>query len=162
MKTLPIALGLSAVFAVSACGGGSGTSSPPPSASPAALANTAAGKAIATTQIKAHWATFFNSATPQPTAVSLLENGANLGPAIAFAAHLAKTEKLAESAVVTKVVFTDPTHAKVTYNLLGNGKPLLNGSNGEAVYVDGTWKVAQETFCTLVDLGAAGKKVPGC
>lgn len=176
MKTLPIALGLSIIFALAGCSSGSssgpstGTSTPPstPPTTAAPVATGAAGIAAAKAQIKTNWATFFNSATPHSTAVKLLQNGANLGPAVKFAARLAKKEKLKEAAKVTQIGFPTPTTATIIYNLYGNkkgtetGTPLLANSNGQAVLDGGVWKVAQITFCTLVDLGAAGKKVPGC
>jgi hypothetical protein len=169
MNKLPIALGLSAMVVLSGCGssgssGGGGTpSATPPAAAP--QATDAASKAAATTDIKHTWSVFFKSGTPVSTAVGLLENGSTLGPAIRDATRIAAAEKTKESAVVTKVVFTGPTNANVTYNLLGNGKALLQGSDGKAVLQNGAWRVAQTTFCTLVDLGASTvglKKVPGC
>lgn len=162
---LPIAAGLALVTTATLAGcssSSSGGSPSGPSSSPPALANSAAGKAAATAQIKANYHTFFDTSTPRTTSVGLLENGSQLTAAIKLAAHVAKVEKTHESAVVTKVTFTDPTHANVTYNLLGTP---LRGSTGKAVLVDGTWKVAQTTFCTLADLGAQtiGEKAPaGC
>jgi hypothetical protein len=154
------------VFAVAGCSSSSSGGAPnTPKSSPPALANSAAGKAAATAQIKANWTVFFKTGTPQSVAIPLLQNGASLGPAITFAAKLAKSEKMKESADVTKVVFVNPSNADVTYNLNGNGKTLLKGSTGKAVLVGSTWQVAQNTFCSLVDLGASstGKKDPaGC
>ena len=86
------------------------------------------------------------------TAVGLLENGDQ-----ARSGHRARGQGGQEgahhrrAAVVKKVVFVDPTHANVTYDLVGTP---LKGATGNAVLVDGKWKVAQTTFCTLVDLGA--------
>jgi hypothetical protein len=170
MKKLPIALCLSVVFILAGCSssssGGSGSSTTPPattSPTPTSSgATTAAAKAAATAQIKKNWAVFFKTATPHSTAVSLLENGQNLGPAVKFAANIAKTSGTKEAAKVRKVTFTTPTSATVVYTLYGNGKPLLPKADGQAVLVGSTWKVSQATFCALVNLGAAGKKVPGC
>jgi hypothetical protein len=169
MKKLPIALCLSVVFILAGCGssssGGGSTSTPPATTSPTATssgATTAAAKAAATAQIKHNWAVFFKSATPHATAASLLEDGQNLGAAVKFAAKIAKASGTKEAATVRKVTFTTPTSATVVYTLYGNGKPLLPNADGQAVLVGSTWKVSQATFCTLVTLGAAGKKVPGC
>jgi hypothetical protein len=165
MRTSSIIAGLALVVTGSIAGCSSTSSSGAPggsSSSPPALANSVAGKAAATAQIKANYRTFFDTSTPRSTSVGLLENGPQLTAAIKLAAHVAKVEKTKESAVVTKVTFTDPTHANVTYNLLGTP---LRGSTGKAVLVDGTWKVSQTTFCTLADLGAQtiGQKAPaGC
>jgi hypothetical protein len=73
-----------------------------------------------------------------------------------------KQTKLKEDAKVTKVDFTSPTTATVTYDLLSHGSTLLPGATGQAVLQSGQWKVSQSTFCTLVALGAGGKKIPGC
>jgi hypothetical protein len=165
MKKFPVALALSAVFVIAGCGS-SGSGSPPAAKpTPGPPATDAASRTAAEAAIKTNWATFFNSATPQPTAVGLLENGATLGPAIKLAARVAKKEKTAETAVVSTVAFADSTHANVTYSLLGNGKPLLKNSTGKAVLQNGSWKVAETTFCTLAVLGAQTigvQKVPGC
>lgn len=172
MKKLPVALALSGLVVIAGCGGGSSSGGGSPSSAPAAASPTAqpsatdaASKAAATADIKAMYATFFNSATPHSTSVTLLENGSSLGPAVADAAKIAKKDKTKESAVVLTVKFTSPTAASVTYNLLGNGKPLLAKADGNAVLQDGKWKVAENTFCTLVGLGASTiglTKVPGC
>jgi hypothetical protein len=177
MNKLPIALGVSLLIALAGCSssssggttGGSTSPSTSPSASPSSTAPVAvgaAGIAAATKEIKANWATFFNSATPHSTAVTLLQNGASLGPAVRDAAKIANAEKTKESAKVSKIVFAaDGMSATVTYTLFGNGSPILKNSQGNGVLQDGQWKVAQLTFCTLVDLGASSinlKKVPGC
>jgi hypothetical protein len=167
MKTLPIALAVSAIFVIAGCSSSSSGSGAATSSSPTAApqATDAASKEAATAQIKANWATFLNSNTPQATAVGLLQNGANLGPAIAVAAKVAKKEKTTETAKVSSVTFTSPTNANVTYDLIGNGKVLLKNSQGKAVLDDGVWKVSSITFCTLADLGAETiglKNAPGC
>jgi hypothetical protein len=159
MNKLPVALGLSAIFVVAGCGSSSSGNSPK---APSVVASDAAGKAAATVEIKKNWATFFNSSTPQPQAIALLQNGGSLGKALAIATKAAKKEKLAESAVVKTIKFTSSTQAAITYDLDGGGKPLLSGSNGTAILDGGQWKVSSQTFCTLVALAAPGKTIPGC
>jgi hypothetical protein len=176
MNKLPIAVGLSVVFALAGCSSSSSgaggpasapATTPPTSAAPVGAVG-AAGIAAATKEIKKNWSIFFSSATPHSTSVSLLQNGANLGPAVKFAAKLAKAEKVKESAVVKTIKFPTPTTATLTYKLYGNktGKPtghaLLPNANGTAVFDSGVWKVSEVTFCGLVSLGSGGKKVPGC
>ena len=48
----------------------------------------------------------------------------------------------------------------MTFDLYTSGKKVLTGSDGNAVFVDGQWKVAKATFCTLVSLGGTTPK--GC
>jgi hypothetical protein len=179
MKKLSIALGVSLLLALAGCsssssggttpGGGATSTGPSVAASspaPGPVATGAAGIATATKQLKANWATLFNSKTPHSKAVTLLQNGSKLGPAVKDAAKIAKKEKTKESAKVTKITFAaDGMSATVIYTLFGNGTALLKNSSGTAVIQDGEWKVSQITFCTLVDLGASTiglTKVPGC
>jgi hypothetical protein len=178
MQKLPIALGVSVIIALAGCSSsssGSGGTAPPATTpattaatTPGPVATGAAGIAAAKTQIKAHWATFFNSNTPHAKAAALLEDGTTLRAAIKLAAKVAKAEKTKESAVVLKIAFAaGGTSATVTYNLLGKkgAPPLISKGTGFAVLQDGTWKVAKTTFCTLVGLGASAigvEKVPGC
>jgi hypothetical protein len=185
MKKLPVALLLSVIFVIAGCsssssgsGGnttpssstGPATSTPPSTApsTPGAVATGSAGIALAKKQIKKNWSVFFNSNTPESTAVGLLEDGSTLGAAVKLAARVAKHEKIKESAIVQKITFAATgTTANVTFNLYGKkgSPPLLTDSPGVAVLDGGVWKVAKVTFCTLVGVGAQGlgvKKVPGC
>lgn len=185
MKKLPTALLLSVIFVIAGCSSSSsgsggnpspssstGTStSPAPSTAPSTagpVATGSAGIALARKQIKKNWATFFNSNTPEATAVGLLQDGSTLGPAVKLAARVAKHAKIKESAVIQKISFdATGTTANVTFNLYGKKgtPPLLTDSPGVAVLDGGVWKVAKLTFCTLVGVGAQSlgvKKVPGC
>ncbi|HTW20027.1 MAG TPA: hypothetical protein VME70_07445, partial [Mycobacteriales bacterium] len=141
----------------------SASSSPSPSSVPGPVATGSAGIAAATAQLKHNWALFFNSNTPPATAQRLLQDGPSLGAAVRFAESIAKKAKSDESAVVKKITFTpDGTQATVIYNLLINKTPFLKKASGHALLLDGKWKVSKISFCTLVDLGAGNKKVPGC
>lgn len=174
MRKLPVALVLSVIFVLAGCsssssGGGGGpstsptTSTTPTSAAPGPVATGAAGIAAATTELKKNWATFFKSSTPHATSVSLLQDGASLGPAVSFAAKIAKKEKVSESAIVRKITFSsDGMSAAVVYTLFGGKTKLLPKADGTAVLDGGVWKVSKVTFCQLVVLGAGGKPVPGC
>jgi hypothetical protein len=156
MRTLRTSLGLAALVALAGCGASSsgGTASPAPS--------TATDHTQATADITTAWTTFFHTGTKPAAAEQLLQNGDQMGPAIKVAAQVQKQTKLKEDAKVTTVDFTSPTTATVTYDLLSHGSTLLPGATGQAVLQDGQWKVSQSTFCTLVALGAGGKKIPGC
>jgi hypothetical protein len=155
------------------CGASAHHSAPPPSvpASSAPSASspggTAAGgapadPAAATAAIKADWSAFFAAGTPRARALSLLQDGAALGPALAAAAALQAKTKISESATVTAVTFTSPTTAAVSWQLKSGTSVLLPDASGQAVFTGGTWKVSKNTFCALVALGAGGKAVPGC
>jgi hypothetical protein len=159
MRPLAPALGLAAIVALAGCGASSsgGSAAPAPS-----TASTAADQARATADITTAWTTFFHTGTKPAVAEQLLQNGSHLGKAIKVAAQVQKKSKISEAAKVSKVTFTSPTAAVVTYDLLSHGSTLLPGATGQAVLEGGQWKVAQSTFCTLVSLGAGNEKVPGC
>ena len=154
-------------FAAACSGGSSGgnadvntaPSSTPPSTAPAtAPANEAAAKA----EIKANWTKFYAYKTKPAVAATLLEDGDQMGGALAFARQEQAQTHIKQAVKVKLISFTDPTHATVTYALLNGTTPLLPNATGVAVLVDGKWKVSKTSFCTLVQLGANGKPVPGC
>jgi hypothetical protein len=167
-----VALALFSAVVVTACGGSSGGTTPGASNTPStpaassttpAPAETApADAAGATTEIKTNWTKFFNYKTPRPQQIALLENGDQLGPAIAFAANLQKKQHLKELVKVHTVAFTSPTQANVGYALYNGTKVLLPTAGGVALLVNGKWKVSKATFCTLVTLGNGNKPVPSC
>jgi hypothetical protein len=132
------------------------TSAPATSAPAAPAGDGVSDPAAATKAIKKLYPKFFASKVPQ--AKKLLEDGSTLSAAFVAAEKLAGTT--VETAKVDTVSITGPTTANLTFDLLGNGKPLLKGSDGMAVEVNGKWLVAKQTFCTLVLLG--GSKVKGC
>lgn len=169
MNTPLRACALALVAALTAaCGGGSSGGSTTPSSAPtsgtsttpAATATAPADPAAATAEITATWEKFFSSATSISAAVALLENGDQLGPALAKAQQEDKATGGRRSAKVKKVTFTSPTNANVSYILHAGGTTL--NSAGVAVLQGGQWKVSQITFCTLVVLGNGEKPVKGC
>src|SRR6185312_11492460 len=95
-------------------------------------------------------------------AAELLENGATMGAALAFAVQEQAKTHFKQGAKVTSVTFTGPTTAQVTYQLLNGKQVVLPAASGQAVLQDGTWKVAKSTFCTLVLLGNNNNPVSGC
>ncbi|WP_042439838.1 hypothetical protein [Streptacidiphilus albus] len=116
---------------------------------------TAAGKQIATT-----FQEFFDPTTPTDTRIGLLQNGALFAPVLKGFAGNPLAAKA--TATVTGVAFTGATSANVTFNLCQSGKPALPNAAGKAVLSGVTWKVADNTLCSLVKLGNGGAAVPGC
>jgi hypothetical protein len=88
-----------------------------------------------------------------------VERGADLGWAVA-AVRANRTSYLDADItfVVDEIVFTDPEHAAVWFSIEINGHWVLNRHRGDAVVIDGTWKMARRTFCDLVGMG--GISVP--
>jgi len=64
----------------------------------------------------------------------------------------------ASRARVTEVVFVSATRAAVRFDIVQEGSLYLPGELGEAVLVNGRWKVTREAMCGLVTL--AGKHCP--
>jgi hypothetical protein len=166
MRRSAILAPLGLVVLLAGCGGGSSapaanTTTPPvTSTSGAPTGNAPADPAAAKTAITHTWETFFSSSTPSSVAAGLLENGDSLGPALKKAKQEDKATGGNRSARVKKITFSSPTQATVNYHLKV-GTTTLN-SAGAAVLQDGTWKVSQTTFCTLVELGNNQKHVASC
>ena len=138
------------------------TSAPPASTTtPTTRPSTTAAfdEAAAQAQIIANWEKFFTPGTSVDERVALLQDGSALRAAIEQSA----TNPLQQQAraKVTQVTFTSPTEATVTYDVYLNGTVALPNSQGMAVLEGGTWKVAQQSFCSLISLGVSGP-IPGC
>jgi hypothetical protein len=165
-------LTLATALALTACGGSSsggddvtpGDSTAPSSDTTTAPAggNEPADPEAAKAEITTVWTNFFHTGTDRADAVKLLENGENLGPALDKAEQEDKETGLVRRAKVTRISFLSPTTANITWTLYNKDTKLLANASGQAVYVDGEWKVSQLTFCTLVELGNDGKPVKSC
>ncbi|MGW6738459.1 hypothetical protein [Streptomyces sp. NPDC055013] len=126
--------------------------------SPAATAPADAG--AAETEIKQNWQKFFDPATSMEEKQAVLENGDRMGPVLqAFSGDERGGQVEAK---VSKVEFTSPTGANVTYDLTLKGATALPNASGTAVEQDGTWKVSAKTLCALVQLSGNGSPIPGC
>lgn len=101
---------------------------------------------------------FFSGQTSGAEKISLVENGEAFADTINAQAEspLAKSA----SATVTNVDLDAPGHATVVYTISMNGQPALVDQMGEAVQVDGQWKVSQASFCALLTL--EGNPPPVC
>jgi len=141
---------------LAACGGGGSTpaasASPKPTARATAAAEPVSGPG-AVAAITANWKTVFNGKAPIPRRLALVQDGSQL---TAFIEAQAKTSfgqaAMGSTAAVTSVLIASPTQATVHWNLLLLGTPLLKNQVGNAVYLDGTWKVAIASFCGLAYL----------
>jgi hypothetical protein len=54
---------------------------------------------------------------------------------------------------VDSVEIVDDTHANVVYSILFDGSPEFALRPGEAVKIDGVWKVSRDTVCALLEIG---------
>jgi hypothetical protein len=154
LRQASAALAATGCLVLGACSGGGGSSHP--SATPTASATTAAEPTsgpAAVAAITANWETVFNGKAPIPQRLALVEDGAQVA---AFVDAQAKTSfgaaAAGSTATVSSVTITSPSQATVHYEVLLLGTPLLKNQVGNAVYLDGTWKVAIASFCGLAYL----------
>jgi len=144
--------------------GGSASAPPTPSVqrTTSAPATAPADPAAATKQIRENWKKFFDPATSTQDKQAVLENGDRMGPVMqAFGGDQRGGEVQAK---VTKVEFTSPANATVTYDLTLKGATALPNASGTAVEQNGTWKVSVNTLCALVGMSgnASASALPGC
>ena len=148
------ALAAAGCLTLAACGGGGSTPAPPASQKPTATrsAEPVSG-AAAVAAITANWKTVFNGKAPLDRRLALVQNGSQLA---AFVQAQAKTSfgqaAMGSSAAVKSVLVSSPSQATVHWDLLLLGTPLLKNQVGNAVYLDGVWKVSIASFCGLAYL----------
>lgn len=153
--------------AVAACSdesGGSQSAPPAPSVekTTSAPATAPSDPAAAQKEIRQNWKKFFDPATATKDKQTVLENGDRMSAVLkSFNGDKRGGQVAAE---VTKVEFTGPAEATVTYSLTLNGATALPDASGTAVLQDGTWKVSDNTLCALVQLSgdASQSPHPGC
>jgi len=155
----------------------SGETPPPPTTPPSTTTTTTAGPSTPSGEITQAYQTLFDFADPSVAdKVAVIQNGASLETALSQAlssslgssATGAKVNDISflDSATCTQDNLPSPC-AQVTYDILGQGGTvILPNNNGYAVSVNGTWLVATNTVCELLDLfyQAEGKTgtPPGC
>lgn len=151
----PVLAAAAGCLILAACGGGSSSSAKSASPSATASASTAeptSGPA-AVAAITANWKTVFNGKAPLDRRLALVQNGSQLA---AFVQAQSKTSfgqaAMGSSAKVNSVLVSSPSQATVHWDLLLLGTPLLKNQVGNAVYLDGVWKVSIASFCGLAYL----------
>ncbi|MFH0521932.1 hypothetical protein ACHBTE_32780 [Streptomyces sp. M41] len=142
-------------------GGGGNESPPAPTVERTESPATAPADAgAAETEIKQNWQKFFDPETSLEDKQAVLENGDRMGPVLqAFSGDERGGQVQAK---VSKVEFTSPTEANVTYDLTLKGATALPNASGTAVEQDGTWKVSAKSLCALVQMSGNGSPIPGC
>lgn len=131
---------------------------PASSAAPTSPAASGGSSAAAVAEIKANWAEFFNSSTPNSKRVELLENGTTFASDIAaFSASPLASQVTSK---VNTVQLTSPAKASVTYDLTAGGVTVAQGAKGTSVLQNGVWKVGDDVFCGLLTQGAPVLGIP--
>jgi hypothetical protein len=150
-----------AVWLGAACGGGSSPTGATTPAAPITTTGATAGTSLSSAdlaQIRSNWITFFDGSKPADSKIPLLENGQDFAAVLRLQAQ----GPLAQGSTVTvsDISFLAPGRAKVSYSILVDAKPALPNQVGLSVLEDGTWKVADASFCALLTL--EGSKTPLC
>ena len=88
--------------------------------------------------------------------VPSVERGEDLGPCVAMAK--ARNRGIAPEGAevvhtVDEIVFIDHEHAAVWFSISIDGRVMLHRHRGDAVVVDGQWKMARSTFCHIMSMG---------
>jgi hypothetical protein len=105
--------------------------------------------------IAANWTAFFGASTPVTQRINLLQNGSEFASIVQDQAASAQASET--SAQVTKVMAVTSSQATVIFTLL-TPTAELSGLRGDAVYQNGTWKVAARSFCGLLAVENGGKR----
>ena len=95
--------------------------------------------------------TAFDAGIADEQRFAVVEDGPELLPAGRQAAAKFPEAAASISATVHGITFIDPTHAAVNFELLYEGAMLLGPQDGQAVYLDGHWKVSRETRCDIIE-----------
>ncbi len=119
--------------------------------------SSAATQTSAKNQIRANWVKFFAGTTSAQNKINLLQNGQQFAQVIQAQAQSATAK--ATTATVSNVSLSGNT-ASVTYTIDINKQPALSNQKGQAVDVNGTWKVGDAAFCGLLQL--SGSVPPNC
>nr|WP_308406705.1 hypothetical protein [Streptomyces sp. AC555_RSS877] len=116
--------------------------------------------AAAEQEIKRNWVKFFDPAVPVAEKRAVLENGDRMGQVLDGFSGDERGGQV--EAKVSKVEFTSPTGANVTYTLTLKGATVMPDAAGTAVEQDDVWKVSVKTLCGLVGLSGNASPGPGC
>ncbi|HET9721800.1 MAG TPA: hypothetical protein VFP32_02105 [Candidatus Saccharimonadales bacterium] len=108
--------------------------------------------------IRNNWATFFSGQTPAARKIALLQNGQQYSQVINAQAQTPTAK--ATTATVSNVSLNGSNSATVTYTVNINNSPALKDQQGQAINVNGVWKVSDAAFCGLLQL--SGNVPPNC
>jgi hypothetical protein len=137
-----VVLGLGLVAA--ACGSGGSSESP----------------AQAKAKITANWQKFFDPSVPVAQKTDIIENYNGLKPILDAQTNNPQAKNI--KAAVKDVTLQGDNKATVRYDIVNaqTNDPLLPNASGQAVKLNGTWKVSQQTFCQLIKLADQNAKCP--
>jgi hypothetical protein len=139
-------------------GGTSPTTSPPAQTTTSAAASSGAPTTTggspadpATKKaISNAYAAFFDTKTPLKKSMQVLQHGTKFRAALQAESKSPAAQDI--TAVVNDVQMQSAKVALVTFTLKQKGSDLLPNTHGFAVQEGGHWKVAAQTFCSLLKL----------
>jgi hypothetical protein len=140
------AAGTSGSAAAGSTGSAAGGSAP--ATAPAAGGSSADAATVAA--ITKAYRTFFAPGTPLPTSIGLLQNGAAFASTLEQQGNSSFAQKA--SASVSDISLVSADTARLRYTISVGGQPMLKDQTGYAVRENGTWKLADYTFCQLMTL----------
>jgi len=117
---------------------------------PTAAATGGPADAATTAAVKNAYAKFFSPDTPENVSLGLLQDGPKFKAAIDQQAS--GSMAASASVKVSSVSLISPKTAKVSFTIYLNKQPMLKNQPGYAVNTNGTWQVAEYTFCGLLTL----------
>jgi hypothetical protein len=88
----------------------------------------------------------------------MVDRGENLGATLILARERRRVPETPEVVVIDEIVFTESEHATVWFTVSVTGSPIARPRRGDAVVVNGAWKMARSTFCEL--MATAGVECP--
>ena len=146
-SSAPPASATSSAPSASASASAASTSAAPTAAASGVDSNIPAGLTGDAKTVATNWVTFFDGTTPTATRVSLLKNGSKFAAILAGQGTSAQGK---ETAAQVTAVSVNGSTASVTWSLLLSNIPMLKGQKGQAVLTNGTWQVADSSFCGLL------------
>lgn len=125
-----------------------------PTGETTATADSADSGSAAVAAVTTSWDRFFSRNTSSSERVTLLQNGSQF--ASALKALAASPLASAVTSKVDSVTVTSGSQAKVAYELSGLGSSAAKSASGSAVLQDGTWKIGDDVFCSLLRQAKSG------
>ncbi|HVM40306.1 MAG TPA: hypothetical protein VM618_05955 [Acidimicrobiia bacterium] len=134
-----------------ACDGGDDDEAASTTSRPSTTTSTQVGQPddpeAARAEITAAFETFLDGTNPREERIAAVQDADELSETFTAAGE---AEPPGVTGEVANIAFTGADSATVLFNILVNGTVALPNFPGEAVMVDGEWKVSRTTVCDLL------------
>ena len=141
------------------------TTTPPPSTTTTVVPETTTSEPASepaspqdTEAITAAYDIVFSSETTYEEKAPLLDDATGLEDTVLE--YTETGESMGGVALTAKEITVDGSVATVIYDLLFGGTPTYPDLTGDAVLIDGTWKVTREMFCSIMTSARVGCPAP--